>query len=374
MIWIHCGSDTEGPSTASIAARLLEHCDPRDILITSLDGATAPFNALRSGIKIEPLPADTPVKTRAFLDHWQPRSLIWNGGVLRPSLMRSVKRSKIPATFINARTAGLSAGGARWLPGATKSAVAAFHKILTADGATATRLIRGGVAPDRVMACGPILEDPVPLGHNQNKLAVMAEALGTRPVWLAADVIADEIDDLTTAHLAAGRKNHRLLLIMTLRDHDSGPHVAQRLRAAGVKVGLRSDGDDPDPEHQVYIADLDGELGLWYRLSPLTFVGGTLASGGASGGAVSPYDPILLGSAVIHGPRKAPHTARFARLAKVEACREIRSASELGVAVGMLISPDQTARIALAGWDEISHHAETINSLIDAALSDEVTP
>lgn len=370
MIWIQCGDESEVPSTASLIARLVEHCDPEDILVTTLTGNAAQFDGVPSGVVIEAVPADTPVKTRAFLDQWKPRALIWNGGILRPALLRGVERSGIAATYINARTAGLFGRGARWLPGATKAAVAAFGKILTADGATATRLIRGGVSREKITACGPILEEPVPLGHDQYELTVMAEELGTRPVWLAADIVASEVTHMAAAHLAASRKNHRLLLIVTPRDINSGPQVAKTMREAGLKVGVRSEGDDPDPEHQVYVADLEGELGLWYRLAPLTFVGGTMGAGGAA----SPYDPILLGSAVIHGPRKAPHTPRFARLAKVEACREIRSASELGIAVGVLISPEQTARIALAGWDEISRNAATINSLIEAALDDGMTP
>ena len=112
------------------------------------------------------------------------------------------------------------------------------------------------------------------------------------------------------------------------------------------------------------------ELGLWYRISPLTFIGGTLAAGGA----ISPFEPIALGSAVIHGPRKSTHATQFARLEQADASRQIRSAVELGIAVGVLVSPEQTARMALAGWSEITQNAEAINWLIlDAIQSTEVT-
>ena len=76
----------------------------------------------------------------------------------------------------------------------------------------------------------------------------------------------------------------------------------------------------------------------------------------------------MLGSAVVHGTYKTPHEAQFERLAEAGACREIRSSSELGVAIGALISPEQTARIALAGWDEITRNAETVNTLVLDAL------
>ena len=365
MIWIHCGTDNEIRATCSLVNRLAEGCDASEVLITTLNETFEAFDDLPAGTTIVQIPAETQAKTRAFLDSFAPESLIWNGGTLRPVLLRAVAQDGMRATLINANAETLIPRAARWMPRAARTAVAAFDHILTANGATATRLIRGGVARDRVQATGPILEDPMPLPHDQYELTVMAEALDTRPVWFAADILAQEVAPIAAAHIAASRKSHRLLLLITPRDLSRGPQFAGMLRENGLKVGVRSDGDDPEQEHQVYIADLPNELGLWYRIAPLTFLGATL-SGGED--AASPFDPVLLGSAVVHGTFRAPHTARFERLAKTEACREVRSASELGIAVSTLISPEHTARMALAGWEEITRNAETINHLIKLAL------
>ena len=80
------------------------------------------------------------------------------------------------------------------------------HAILTADGATATRLIRGGVSRVKVTATGPILEEPIALSHDQNELTVLVETLGTRPFWFAADVVPNEVKHMAAAHLSASRK------------------------------------------------------------------------------------------------------------------------------------------------------------------------
>lgn len=364
MIWVHCGQDSEVATTCSLITRIAEHCDATDILVTTLAEDTSVFDCAPVGTNVVMVPTDSVFKAREFLNHWSPETLIWNGGALRPALLREVERLKISAAFINARNEGLLARGSRWLPRATRGAVAAFRQILTADGATATRLIRGGVPRDMIEATGPILEEPLPLAHDQYELAVMVEALGTRPVWYAADVVDSEVKAMATAHLTASRKNHRLLLLITPRDIQSGPIVANTLRQMGLTVGVRSDGDDPQAEQQAYVADLPDEHGLWCRIAPLTFIGGTVAGGGAG----SPFDPILLGSAVVHGSRKAPHQDRFERLAKAEACREVRSTAELGIAIGALISPEQTARMALAGWEEVTGNAATLNRLVAHAL------
>ncbi len=364
MIWVHCGNMAEVPSTLSLATRLTDHSDGMDVVITAAPEILPLLQPSSFAIEVVPVPVDSPTKARAFLDEWNPTYLIWNGGAVRPILLRCVEKMGLRATLINARNTELFSGGSRWLPRASRTAVAPFGRIMTADGATATRLIRGGVSRERVEATGPILEEPVAMPHDANELTVLVEALNTRPMWFAANIVADEISHIAAAHRAASRKNHRLLLLVTPRDIDSGPRVANILREMGFKVGVRSEEDDPEPEHQAYVADLKDELGLWYRIAPLTFLGGSLRGGAV----VSPFDPIALGSAVVHGPTKAPHTARFERLAQTQACREIRSSAELGIAVASLISPEQTARMALAGWTEITRNAAIINLMVDEAV------
>lgn len=367
MIWLHCGDATQVSTTVSLAERLAGHNDRIRLLIT------AEPVGLFDGIDLPPsctaveAPAESPTKTRSFLDEWQPSSMIWIGGTLRRTLLRVMAKTRLPATLVNASSQHLFGRRFNWLTLPNRSALAHFDRILAADGATATRLIRGGMDSRKVAVTGPIMEDPMPLLHDRNELTVMAEAVGTRPVWLAADVTAQEVSHMAAAHLAACRKSHRLLLLIAPRGIDDGPQVARILRDHGLAVGLRSDGDDPEEEQQAYVTDFPSESGLWYRLSPLTFMGGTFSGDSA----LSPLDPIVLGSAIIHGPKKAPHQAQYERLAKAEACREVRTAGELGIAIGTLVSPEHSARMALAGWEEITRNAEHINALVQDALRTE---
>lgn len=331
-----------------------------EVLITADADVLALFGGLPAAVSTTTPPADSPSKARSFLDEWAPRILIWVAGALRPALLRVVERVSVPALLINAQSAQIFPRGTGWLPRAIRSAVAAFDTILTCDGATATRLIRGGVDRTRVQTTGPIQEEPIPLPHDQYELAVMAEALGTRPFWYALDVPTPEVLEVVAAHQSASRKNHRLMLLLSPREPEKMADLVNQVRGLGLRVGVRSTGAEPEPDTQVYFTDLPAEEGLWCRLSPLTYVGGTLKEGSN----VSPFDPIALGSCIVHGTLKMPHEDRYARLSKVEACREVRSTSELGIAVGTLISPERSARMALAGWEELSKTADSINTLV----------
>lgn len=365
MIWIHCGDHAAIASTRSLAKRLADQGSKPMVLVTAPPDTVDAIGSLPATIAISTAPTDSPTKARAFLDHFAPRYLIWNGGALRPALLRAVGNNGMPAVYMNAQVNGIIAGSARWIPGAARAAVSAFEMILTADGATATRLRRGGVPAAKVRATGPILEEPAPPPHDANELTVMVEALEARPTWMAAQVGPSEISHMATAHLAASRKSHRMMLLIAPDSTTDGPKVADELRSAGLKTGLRSDGDDPTADMQAYVADLPNEMGLWYRITPLTFIGGTLSTGANS----SPFDPIAVGSAVIHGPQKSPYQDRFERLANVEASREVRTAAELGIAVGTLLSPEKTAQMALAGWEEITRTAHIINEIVQTAMA-----
>lgn len=239
MIWVHCGAEAFVTSTQSLAARMAQEAKGIGVLVTAEAELMDRFTPFPKGVETEAIPADSTSKVRGFLQDWRPYSLIWNGGALRPALLRNTHRAGINATLINTQVSDILGGSARWIPGAAKTAVQAFDRILTLDGHN-----RHPPAPGRragqtgVEAAGPILEDPLPLPHNQNELAVMVEALSTRPVWFAANISHREVEDMAAAHIVASRKSHRMLMLITPADLDSGPEVATTLRDARAAGGF----------------------------------------------------------------------------------------------------------------------------------------
>jgi 3-deoxy-D-manno-octulosonic-acid transferase len=63
-----------------------------------------------------------------------------------------------------------------------------------------------------------------------------------------------------------------------------------------LRVALRS--REQPPTADIYVADTLGELGLFYRLAPIVFMGGSLVAHGGQ----NPIEAIKLGAAVVHGP------------------------------------------------------------------------
>ena len=71
----------------------------------------------------------------------------------------------------------------------------------------------------------------------------------------------------------------------------------------------RSQAEAPQPG-QIYVADTLGELGLFFRLCPFTFIGNTLAGFGGH----NIIEPALLACPVIAGPHLETFTQAAARL------------------------------------------------------------
>ncbi|MFM9587276.1 3-deoxy-D-manno-octulosonic acid transferase, partial [Streptomyces caniscabiei] len=82
-----------------------------------------------------------------------------------------------------------------------------------------------------------------------------------------------------------------LLLVLVPRHPSRGDGVARLLNARGEKVAQRGKGAMPDRNSTVYLADTLGELGLFYRLATLAFVGGSLVPHGGQ----NPIEPAKLG-------------------------------------------------------------------------------
>lgn len=149
---------------------------------------------------------------------------------------------------------------------------------------------------------------------------------------------------------------------------DGADGLADGLQAAGWHVALRSAGDDPAPETQIVVADDPDEAGLWYRMAPISFLGGTLSGAGARR---SPFEAAALGSAIIHGPLATPYEVAIQRLAKAGATRRVDTTEDLARAVARLLSADVAAGLAAAAWDVVTAGAPVMNrtvELVDALL------
>ncbi|NCO86795.1 MAG: 3-deoxy-D-manno-octulosonic acid transferase [Rhodobacterales bacterium] len=359
LIWVHCPDPARIAVVTSVAQRLLAEGDRLTLLVTCTD-IPANTPALPQMI-LQPVPPESRAAVRVFLDHWRPDLLVWLHGDLRPVLLSATEDPALPRLLADIAADHVTLTGGNWMPGLTGAVLDLFDCALVHDHAAAARLRTLGMPTDRIEVAGPLEPDPPVLPCNEAERRDLAQVVGPRPVWLAADLPLAELDAVISAHRLASRRAHRLLLLIVPSDPAAGPEIVSRLRDEGLIVACRASGDEPDEPVQVYLSDNREEMGLWYRLSPITYLGGTLTGPGGR----HPYEPAALGSAVLHGPVTDGYTAAYALLSGAGAVRAVRTAMDLGHAVEVLLAPDRTAAMAHAAWDVTSRGANVTNRLAE---------
>src|SRR5690606_6311123 len=144
-------------------------------------------------------------------------------------------------------------------------------------------------------------------------------------------------------HAALKPRHDGLLTIVVPRHPGRGPAVAAELAAAGLTVALRSAGAMPDGATDIYVADTLGELGLFYRLAPVAFIGGSLVPHGGQ----NPIEPAQLDTALLHGPHIGNFADIYAALGAGAGATEVADQAGLAAALdGLLSEPGAAGRQA----------------------------
>lgn len=118
------------------------------------------------------------------------------------------------------------------------------------------------------------------------------------------------------------------------------------------------------PQGEVEAKDRVLNMGLWYRLAPVSFVGGSLTDRGGH----NPYEPAALGSAIIHGPHVRNFRDIYERLNAFGGALCVKDAPELTKAVTDLIRPDHRAPMAYAAWEISSSGADVTDKALALIL------
>jgi 3-deoxy-D-manno-octulosonic-acid transferase len=313
LLWLHAASVGETLSILPLLGPLAARDPGLSVLVTTgtVTSATLLARRIPPGLAGRVLhrfvPLDVPRWVARFLDGWRPDAAVFVESELWPNLIAATDRRGIPLGLVNAR---MSVRSARWwarAPGSAREVLARFRLILAQSEADAARLRALGAAatcPGNLKYAAP------PLPADGAELARLRALTAGRPVWLAASTHPGEEAAAIAAHRRLAARHPGLLTVIVPRHPDRGAEVAAL--AGDLPVARRAEAGEPGPDVAVYVADTLGELGLFYRLAAVAFVGGSLAPHGGQ----NPLEPARLGCPVLTGP----HTWNFAEIvARLEA-------------------------------------------------------
>ncbi|RMC32461.1 3-deoxy-D-manno-octulosonic acid transferase [Paracoccus alkanivorans] len=302
---------------------------------------------------------------RHLLERARPFAVLLLGSDLPPALVVSAGDLGLPVIMGEARFDGRET---RWnlRAGMRRDLLASISRIFVTDTASHHIARHIGIAPTQVSMAGPVAEIHEPLPCNEAERAILAELLGGRHSWLAACIPPAEEEAVLAAHLAALRQSHRSLLFVVPSDPGRIDALTGRFEECGLIVARRDRDEEPTDEVQVMIADTNAELGLWYRLAPVTYIGGTLS--GDDELTRHPFEPAALGSAVIHGPATGRFKTEWQQLDGGKAARLVPGAGTLAEVVAELTQPDLVAELASNAWSVSTGGAGVAMQITSAVL------
>ena len=355
LLWMHAASVGETISILPVLAALTVRSTDLHILMTTgtLTSATLlaerlPAMGLSDRVSHRFAPLDVPAWVRRFLDHWRPDAACFVETELWPNQLHACRQRKIRLFLLNGRLSERSYVGWRRAPGFARYLLQSFQYVQARTPLDAERFRMLGARQvdnpgDLKLAAPDLPADPVELNR-------LRDLLGDRPVWLAASTHPGEEALIATAHRRLVVDHPGLLTLIVPRHPERGAAIAAELSAPS-----RSAGDDPPAGPGLWIADTLGELGLWFRLARVVFVGRSLI---APGGGQNPLEPARLGCAIASGPHTGNFIDHVAMLRAAGGLEEVADVDALTDFVSrMLTDPTRCASMAQRAVDVASAHA-----------------
>lgn len=340
LVWLHGASVGE---TVTLLP-LVEQLRRRGLAVLVTSGTVTSARLLASRLPADVihqyLPLDTPRYMARFLDHWRPALGLICESEIWPNLVIESRRRALPLVLVNARMSERSF--ARWdkAPDTSRWLLSSFECCLAQSQGDGERLARLG-AP-RVSIAGNLKFDAPAPPADADALALLDGLTAGRPVWIAASTHEGEDEIVVEAHRALAAGLPGLLTIIAPRHPHRGEDIAELARSEGVSVARRSAGEEPAADVSLYVADTVGELGLFYRLAQIAYLGGSLVPVGGH----NPIEPAKLGCALLHGPHVGNFSEIFAAFDAGGGSRVVNDAQELADATHRWLADAAASRSA----------------------------
>ena len=358
LCWFHAASVGETLAILPLIARVGEMNVTPLLTTNTATSAALAAERLPPGAIHQVQPFDIVPGVRRFLDHWRPDVAVFAESEVWPVTLRELARRDVPPVLVNARMSDRSFG--RWSrrPALARALFNGFAHVAAQSPLDAERFAALGAAP--VMTTGNLKVDVSAPPADARELNRLREAIGDRPVWLAASVHRDETSGLAEAAASLKRSRPNALALVAPRHPDRASAMREAFEAAGLSVAQRSRDDALDAD--VYLADTMGEMGLWYGLAPVALIG--KSTGGAKGGQ-NPLEAVACGAAVLSGREVGNFREVYRLLVAAGGAKLVPDPATLAALIGHLWSNERD-RTAMTGAAE--HAVADMKGALDRTL------
>lgn len=299
VIWFHAVSLGETVAVAPLVERVLQEFPEHQILVThmTLTGYRQVEKQFGERVFHQYLPYDLPFLIGPFLRRLTPKLLIIVETELWPNLLQQCRRYSIPVMLANGRMNSRSAKRYSRFSAISLPMLQSVTKVAVQTERDYQQFKLLGLTDSSLAVCGNLKYDqviPDALVQQGKQLADQWRRL----IWVAASTHPGEDEVVLKVHKQLLKQYPNLLLVLVPRHPERFDSVAELIGQNKLSFVRHSDNQYPTDQQQVWLGDTLGQMFLYYALSDIALVAGSLKPIGGH----NPIEPAALGKPVLMGP------------------------------------------------------------------------
>jgi 3-deoxy-D-manno-octulosonic-acid transferase len=298
-IWLHAVSLGESVAAAPLIQRLLNQYPDFTLVITNTTptGRAQIIKQFGDDLRNFYTPYDLPHVVKRFITKIHPALVIIMETELWPNLLYYLNNAKVPIMIANARLSERSFKNYEKLRRLFIPLLSPIH-VCVQSKADAKRFKALGVHEKNLFITGNIKFDNTLPDSLLEKAKTLREHWGKRPTLIAASTHEGEEIIVLMAFKKIQEKFPDALLILVPRHPERFDKMANLCLKHEFTVARRSKEELPNENTAIFLGDTMGELMLFYAISDVSFVGGSLLPIGGH----NLIEPASLSLPIITGP------------------------------------------------------------------------
>jgi 3-deoxy-D-manno-octulosonic-acid transferase len=360
LVWVHAAS--VGETLAVIP--LIREFGRRGIHVLLTTGtvtsAALVENRLGNEVIHQYVPLDLKFAIKRFIRYWRPDAAITAESEIWPTTIAELSRRHIPQIRVNARISDRSFDRWKSYSSIAEQLFGKMALVVARSEVDAERFRDLGAWP--VTVSGNLKGDTDPPPADQSVVDAYRAQIGNRKTWAAICTFEGEETAAATVHRALKPRNNQLTIIVP-RHPERGDAIEAMLVEQGLKVARRSRNDEITPDTDIFLGDSIGEMGMYLRLTEVSFVGRSLTAEGGQ----NPIESAMLGCAVLSGSNVQNFRETYQQLIRKGGARMIRDTEMLAKAVHYLLTNDIARRNMIdAGQEAIQDMRGALSATVKA--------
>ncbi|ARD86091.1 3-deoxy-D-manno-octulosonic acid transferase [Rickettsia bellii] len=339
LIWIHAASVGESMIVLNLVDNISKHFPEVRFLVTSWTQSSAKIlsTKLPKIATHQLLPIDNIIFTKIFLNNWKPDLGIFIESELWPgTINEAAKQCKL--LLVNARMSDKSFESWKKRKGFFQLIVKNFSEVIVQSERDLQKFNELGISNTTNLGNIKFANEKLPV--NQEELIKLSEHLKNKQVILFASTHPEDEEIILPIIKNLKKQVIDCYIILIPRHPERIKSILDNCIAQDLSATAKSQNDLPVLTDDLYIVDRFGEMGLFFSIASISFIGGSFKQGGHN-----ILEAAHFSNCIIFGPDMSKNTDIAKGVLQSKAAIQIKSGEELLNMLEYLLDPNNSREL-----------------------------